>query len=68
MNRYFLYLLVGGKGIRNLKGAAFPSNIKVLDCVTLDKHGERARLVSTKNKGLTSASEHTLARYHNNGD
>lgn len=41
MYRYFLYLLIGGKGLRNLKSATFPSNIKLHEFFTLDKHGDK---------------------------
>jgi len=43
---YFLYLQLGGQGIRNLRGKQLPSNIRVHDFLLLDKHGDKYVVVT----------------------
>lgn len=43
---YFLYLQLGGQGIRNLRGEELPSNIKVHDFFLLDKSGDKYVVVT----------------------
>lgn len=43
---YFLYLQLGGQGIRNLRGKKFPSNIRVNDFFLLDKFGDKYAVVT----------------------
>ena len=43
---YFLYLLLGGKGIRNLRSAQLPSNVRIHDFLLLNKYGDKYVIVT----------------------
>jgi len=43
---YFLYLLLGGQGIKNLRSTQLPSNVRIHDFLLLNKHGDKYVVVT----------------------
>lgn len=56
---YFLYLQLGGQGIKNLKGNELPPNVRVHDFLLLNKHGDKYIIVTFEANTKEDADQFT---------